>query len=96
MSGAIFPYPVPTGQHGFPFPGQMTDQALRQCTDQCTSDDCGCDDVQTFDTGFFMFNMLGRWFGSHAREMPTDLCLSSNDCSFLPARPQLRDRATLD
>jgi len=97
-SAAIFPYNVPTGQHGFDFPGMMTDKAREQCREQCTEmgpDPCGCDTLETFDIGYFMMNMVGRYFGSAGHVLSTDLCMSRNDCDNLPAAPTNRDVMTL-
>jgi hypothetical protein len=91
ISGAIFPYPIPQGQHGFPFPGELPDRAIAACRDACPEgENCQCADVETFDTGAFMFNQMGRWFTSRAKEMPTDLCMSSNTCAWEPTQPQFR------
>lgn len=101
-SAAIFPYNRPEGQHGFDLPGGMTDKARRHCADTCTleSDDdgedpCSCEQMQTFDIGFFMLNMVGRYFASGGMELSDEACMSSNDCPGLPAAPATRDTATL-
>ncbi len=97
FSGSVFPYPVPEGQHGFPFPGQLPDMAIKQCKAACAEgEDCGCNEIESFDVGYFMFNMMARYFRSSGAEVPTDLCLSSNTCSFQKAPPAPRDRAELD
>ncbi len=98
-SAAIFPYNVPTGQHGFDMPGAMTDKARKACADQCTEmgdDPCGCSKLETYDVGFFMMNMIGKYFSSGGTELSTDLCQSRNDCSYLSPLPPARDLATLD
>ncbi|MCC6620632.1 MAG: hypothetical protein IT385_05225 [Deltaproteobacteria bacterium] len=89
-SAAIFPYAIPTGQHGFPFPGALPDERRAACEAACTTGDCGCATVTTFDTGSFLFNMFGRYLATQGRELPTDLCLSRNDCSFLLPPPEPR------
>lgn len=96
ISGSIFPYAVPTGQHGFAFPGEMTDDVKRDCRNACTDPNgCGCEELQPFDIGFFMFNMLGRYFASGGKELPTDLCNSRDDCTWHQPAPQPRDTAML-
>jgi hypothetical protein len=94
ISGAIFPMGDPAGQHGFDFPGEMTDKVRRDCRNACPEgEDCGCDAEQTFDIGFFMFHMLGRYMSSGGSEMTTDLCMSRDDCDWLrppPPRRKLR------
>lgn len=92
ISGAIFPYPVPEGQHGFPFPGQLPDRAIEQCEANCAEgDDCDCQNVETFDTGTFLFNAFGRYLQTNGAEMNVDLCNSRADCDYvvapLPTRP---------
>ena len=91
ISGAIFPYPVPQGEHGFAFPGGLPDEAIKLCRQQCPEgENCNCASAETFDVGSFMFNQLGRWFKSNAREVPTDLCLGRNDCEWETDPPQFR------
>jgi hypothetical protein len=91
ISGAIFPYPVPQGEHGFAFPGGLPDEAIKNCRRACPEgENCDCANVTTFDVGSFMFNQLGRWFRSNAREVPTDLCLSRNDCEWETDPPAFR------
>ena len=101
-SGAIFPYAVPTGQHGFPFPGEQLDQRRKPCRDECrnthgdrTGVACGCDQLTTFDTGFFMFNVLGKYFKSGGMAVDFDLCNSSDDCDGIPAAPPARPDSEL-
>jgi hypothetical protein len=96
ISGAIFPYAVPEGQHGFAFPGEMTDEVKRDCRNACTDGSgCGCEDLKPFDIGFFMYNMLGRYFSTGGKELPIDLCNSSNTCSWSQSPPPLRDVVNL-
>ncbi len=98
-SAAIFPYNVPTGQHGFDLPGGMTDKAREQCREACSvegeDDPCSCEDLQTFDIGFFMMNMIGRYFKSGGLKLDADLCQSRNDCQGLPSLPPARDISKL-
>ncbi len=92
-SGSIFPYPDPDGEHGFDFPGQSNDKARQQCRDACPEgEDCGCSTLEVFDVGWFMFNMMGRYFATDAAEVPTDLCMSRNDCDWIAPVPERRDR----
>jgi hypothetical protein len=87
-SGAIFPFPIPTGQHGFPFPGQLPDRAREACEQECDGD-CSCDDVDTFDIGRFLFNMIGEYFRSGGTVFRADLCHSRGDCAYeLPTPPE--------
>ncbi|MEZ4444602.1 MAG: hypothetical protein R3B72_36345 [Polyangiaceae bacterium] len=100
VSAAIFPYNVPSGQHGFDMPGAMIDKAIAQCRDACTEtegdDPCGCNGVTTFDIGHFMVNMIGGYFRSRGEALSSDLCMSRDDCGDLPtAPPPARDVATL-
>ncbi len=89
ISGAIFPLPIPTGQHGFPFPGQLPDQARKDCEAACEGE-CSCDEVVTFDTGNFLFNMLGEYFRTNGRVLSPDLCHSRGDCASTLPVPELR------
>ncbi|MCC6620305.1 MAG: hypothetical protein IT385_03575 [Deltaproteobacteria bacterium] len=90
FSAAIFPYAIPTGQHGFPFPGDLPDRKKAQCLDACTEGGCGCDEVTTFDTGSFLFNMFGRYVATDGRELSADPCLGTNDCDFMLPPPAPR------
>lgn len=89
-SAAIFPFAIPTGQHGFPFPGDLPDRKTKQCEDACTAGNCGCDTVTTFDTGSYLFNMFGRYIATDGKELPTGDCLGTNDCEFLTPPPPER------
>lgn len=92
ITGAIFPLPVPDGMHGFPFPGDLTDQHLENCRETCEEDDgCGCDELVPFDIGNFMFNTLGRYMRSGAQEFSIDMCNSTNDCDDFPPLPPVRN-----
>ncbi|MBN1947133.1 MAG: hypothetical protein JW797_15765 [Bradymonadales bacterium] len=90
FSSAIFPLGIPTGQHGFPLPGEMTDRARADCRAACTGGDCGCEELVTFDTGIFMLNMLGRYLGSEGTDLDADLCNSRDDCDDRQPIPELR------
>jgi hypothetical protein len=77
----IFPYPKPDGQHGFAFPGGQSEAAARACRDACPEGEtCDCSDLGTFDVGWFMFNVMGRYMASGGTDWSIDLCNSSNDC----------------
>jgi len=89
-SAAIFPYAIPTGQHGFPFPGGLIDLERKWCAEACTEDDCGCDTATTFDVGRFLFNMFGRFMATDGMELPNDPCLGIDDCGFVPEKPPAR------
>jgi len=81
-SGAIFPFARPTGQHGFPMPGGLIDEAIEDCESKCTDEGgCDCEALAdtTFDVGTFMMNMMGCYFLSGGTEIPTDLCLAKVD-----------------
>jgi hypothetical protein len=98
VSGAIFPYPVPEGQHGFPFPGQLPDRAVEKCEAACAASgepECSCDDVATFDTGTFLFNAFGHWVETGGAEFNTELCNSDGTCAHVPSPPEFRPVADL-
>ncbi|MEE2901073.1 MAG: hypothetical protein VYC39_02030 [Myxococcota bacterium] len=104
-SGAIFPYPVPRGEHGFAFPGALTEQHIRDCKRECSDETCkaSCEtlDGKTFDVGFFMFNMLARYFSTDGKEFNDSLCNSNSSCvdkngvPHIPPVPPKRDETTL-
>lgn len=90
-SAAIFPYTIPTGLHGFQLPGQMLDDLRKQCTAGCPEgESCGCRDLQGFDIGTFMFNMLGRYLVTGGRELTADLCHARGDCAYTKPVPPTR------
>lgn len=81
ISGVIFPYPKPDGQHGFAFPGGQTESAIRACRDACPEGEtCDCTNLEVFDVGWFMFNAMGRYMASGGTDWSIDLCNSRNDC----------------
>ena len=87
-SGAIFPFPIPTGQHGFPFPGELPDRATRICQDNCPEgESCGCRNVETFDVGTFMFNMIGEFLKSGGKQVSARPCHSSDTCPDTVGEP---------
>ena len=91
ISGAVFPFTNPTGQHGFDFPGQMVDRFRKRCTDACPEGEaCDCADVATFDIGSFLFNTLGRYMASGGTVVDIDACNWRGDCADLPPPPELR------
>lgn len=105
-SGAIFPYPVPEGQHGFAFPGDDTERHIRNCKRECGNDNTckdSCEGLEgkTFDVGFFMFNMLGRYFSTEGKEFNDGLCNAHSNCvdetgtPHIPEAPPTRDEANL-
>jgi hypothetical protein len=94
-SGALFPYDVPDGMHGFPFPGQMKDMARQKCEDECPADQtCDCDAAvrDSFDIGSFLFNLFGRYLASGGQVMNAEACLSHNNCPDFAPVPE--DRGT--
>ncbi len=92
VSGAVFPFPIPEGQHGFPFPGALPDMAKERCEDACPEgQQCDCDNIETFDVGHYMFNMTGEYFRTRGRVVRADLCHSRDDCDYkLPTPPARR------
>jgi hypothetical protein len=94
-SGAIFPYPTPEGEHGFAFPGGLTDTAIKACQrgEMPNMDPQQCSTLKgsTFDVGFFMFNTLGKYFKAAGKTVDFQLCNSSNDCSEFAPTPEARD-----
>ncbi|MFT5431490.1 MAG: hypothetical protein ACI9OJ_002186 [Myxococcota bacterium] len=93
---AIFPFPIPTGSHGFPFPGVLVEMAQDACTEACAEGtDCGCDAITpdtTFDVGAYLFNMFAHYLVTEATELSTDQCLSRDDCDFLQDPPAQRSK----
>lgn len=92
VSGSIFPYPTPEGQHGFAFPGAQIDTLRERCRASCPEgQDCGCATATTFDVGSFMFGMMGEWIGSGGVTLNDDLCHSRRDCPGQAPPPAPRD-----
>jgi dienelactone hydrolase len=92
-SAAIFPFPQPTGAHGFEMPGGFSDTFRKRCEAECVEDDCGCDTLdpeEHFDIGNFMFNMMGRYMATNGQELHDDKCMSSDTCAFIPPPPPAR------
>lgn len=97
QSGIIFPYPRPTGQHGFSFPAGFPVEGLKLCKEWCTespdevADPCGCGAREFFDIGHFMFNTLGRYMASGGTKWDDGPCNGRDDCEDLPAFLEWRD-----
>ncbi len=90
-SGALFPYPVPEGQHGFPFPGESQDASQKHCEQACPeAGTCDCENAPAFDIGWFMFNMIGAWFENPTERPSFDQCFATNDCPGAPVAPPRR------
>ena len=102
-SAAIFPLTNATGQHGFDPPGAFSDDAIEKCKSECTAevtdenpDPCDCANVQAYDVGRFLFNMIGQYLASGGQTLSTDACLGTNDCESFPAAPEDREATFLD
>ena len=95
FSTFLVAYGTDTGQHGFPAPGESIDSAREACDAACETDDCGCEDATVFDTGNFLFNMIGHYLATSGRELLDDKCLARNDCGFIPDLPPLRPNPDL-
>jgi len=97
-SGAIFPFAVPSGQHGFALPGQMTDTMIELCVERNGSNapECEPDQIigQTFDVGWYMLHVIGRYFAGE-----TDLfrpeCNTRTSCGNTSDFPELREFSAL-
>ncbi|NUN15201.1 MAG: hypothetical protein HUU55_16360 [Myxococcales bacterium] len=96
-SAAIFPYPRPSGQHGFDFPGAMRDKGVQACLEKCAAsgdvagDGCTCSEQEFFDIGSFVMNVIGQFFRSEGKELSFDLCHSRDDCGDVPPAPAPRE-----
>ncbi len=97
-SGAIFPFAVPEGQHGFPLPGQMTDWAIQLCKEEngSSAEECNPEQIvgNTFDIGWYMFHVMGAYFQGKADLFDVN-CTSRQACNDVPDFPELRDITTL-
>lgn len=98
VSAALFPLTRDTGQHGFDQPGAMIDDARRRCRQACAeggSNPCGCNDLQTYDVGQFLFNLASRYLVTDGEELDIDPCHSRDDCDYRLPAPALRDTTQL-
>jgi len=94
-SGAIFPYAIPQGQHGFALPGQMTDWALELCDPDEQS--CSANDVigQTYDVGWAMFHMMATFMLEPNTNPIQSGCWTKDACNDIPPTPEARDPSEL-
>lgn len=94
-SGAVFPYAIPQGQHGFALPGQMTDWALELC--DSSEQSCDDDDVigQTYDVGWAMFHMMGTFLLKPGENPIQSRCWEKQACNDLPETPEPREPSQL-
>jgi len=97
-SGAIFPFAIPEGQHGFPLPGEMTDWAIQLCKEENGSNapQCAPEEIvgKAFDMGWYMFHVMGAYFNSQP-ELFNPACITRRACNNVPDYPEARDRTTL-
>ncbi len=91
-SAAVFPFPIPTGQHGFEFPGGLIDVARKMCTEAKKPDCDKLNATNAFDVGSFMFNLMARYLKTGGRDLTADACLSRDDCGFFIAPPKPREK----
>ena len=82
-SAYLVVYQNPTGQHGFPAPGQDTDRFLRECG-------ADCQETLAFDRGFFYVEMMGQYLRSRGTRLRNDPCQATNTCSDRPTLPAAR------
>ncbi|MBI3781916.1 MAG: hypothetical protein HY270_00795 [Deltaproteobacteria bacterium] len=98
-SAAVFTLTKDTGQHGFDFPGAMTDEFRDRCRQQCTqtggTDPCNCRSAMPYDIGDFLLNMASHYLATDGHELNPDLCNSRGDCDYLPPAPPVRALANL-
>lgn len=98
FSAALFPLTRDTGQHGFDPPGAMVDIVRQRCRQACTeggSNPCGCNDVQAYDVGQFLFNLASRYLVTDGQELEVDACHWRDDCSYKLPAPAPRNTAQL-
>ena len=103
VSGLMLPHTSLTGKHGFDFPGQWIEQGRARCEDECTDeetedndDPCGCQNLEVFDIGTFIFHTLGRYLASGGAEWNVDLCNGTGDCGDMPEPLKWRDDPSSD
>ncbi len=92
-SGALFPFAVPEGQHGFPLPGEMTDWAIQLCKERngSSAPECTAEAIvgNTFDTGWYMFHLIGKYLQG-APDLFDPKCVSRLTCAVAPDLPEAR------
>lgn len=103
ISGLMLPQTSLTGKHGFDFPGQWVEQGRDRCTNECTKeateeddDPCGCDTLEVFDIGTFIFHTLGRYLSSGGTQWNVDPCNGTGTCGDMPEPLDWRDDPTGD
>jgi hypothetical protein len=86
-SGAVFTYATPEGQHGFAFPGELTDDAVTAC-EEAGGMDCDALVGEAYDVGWYMFHMLGGFLSNQGQFYPIgDKCNTKDMCNDLPPTP---------
>lgn len=83
-SAYLVTYQNPTGQHGFPAPGEDTDRFLRECGDDCQ-------ETLAFDSGYFYVELMGHFLRSRGTALPNRPCQATDTCPDKPALPPLRE-----
>lgn len=85
VSAAFFGLPRPEGEHGMPLPLELLGRAQEACRADCPEgEECGCDEVETFDPALFYFHMIAHYLANGGTDIATDLCMSRNDCRCDP------------
>lgn len=86
----------PAGSHGFGEAGRMEDTAYATCVSECATPldpgACGCNDVDdaVFDTGRYIWNIMGRYLATNGGELVLDACHESNSCPYVLPVPAPR------
>jgi pimeloyl-ACP methyl ester carboxylesterase len=98
-SAMLLPISSATGTHGFDRPGEMADDARKQCEKDCPDktgeNPCGCKTREYFDIGHFMFNLMGDYARSGGKKLEIRSCYSRDDCPDMAKPPDARDVDTL-
>jgi hypothetical protein len=92
-SGAIFPFVIPTGKHGFEVPGHDTDRLHGECVTRAEAegtDPAECDTKRYFDGSTQLIGMIGRYLASGGEEFILEDCQFDFSCPGTPPPPEPR------
>ncbi len=90
LSGALFPYVIPTGKHDIDFPGEQTDRSAKTCKQPAHAQDPACLQAAKqgyFDHGALLMEGIARYIVTSGKEFPLQPCQSTWTCPGIPPVP---------
>ncbi len=93
LSGALFPYVIPSGKHDLDFPGEQTDKLKKLCANPANATQPVCVNGAKdgfFDHGALVLEGMVQYLASGGKVFPLEKCQSTWTCSGVPPIPPSR------